>query len=136
MFRGRHLDPGPFLYRAEDVAQTFVSVVRRPRDEVAVGWPARAGQLSYMVGRGVLERISGSAFRSLLSRAKPSPVTTGALFDVKPEGTASDGGWLARKNLPSAHSLTKVAVAAAFVLGCVALARQSGTSPRRRRRAF
>jgi short-subunit dehydrogenase len=39
---GRKLNPGPFLYQPEDVAATFVRLVRHPRDEIAVGWPARA----------------------------------------------------------------------------------------------
>lgn len=38
---GKRLDPGPLLYQSEDVAQTFLDLVRMPRDEVAVGWPAR-----------------------------------------------------------------------------------------------
>ncbi len=42
----RTIDPGPFLYRAEDVADTMLGLAERPRAEVAVGWPARAGQLA------------------------------------------------------------------------------------------
>jgi hypothetical protein len=44
---GRRIDPGPLLYAPEDVAETFVALVRRPCDEVAVGWPARAAQIAY-----------------------------------------------------------------------------------------
>ena len=39
---GGKLDPGPLLYQPEDVAETFVKLAWHPRDEVAVGWPARA----------------------------------------------------------------------------------------------
>jgi hypothetical protein len=43
---GKRIDPGPLLYAPEDVAETFVALVRHPRDEVAVGWPARAAQVA------------------------------------------------------------------------------------------
>lgn len=119
---GRHLDPGPFLYRPEEVAETFVRVVHRPRDEVAVGWPARAGQLSYAALRAPTERIMAAAFHFLLARAKPSPLTSGAVLQPLPEGTAASGGWLMRKQLPSARVLTRLGVATGLaVFGLVLL---------------
>jgi short-subunit dehydrogenase len=131
---GKSLDPGPFLYRADDVARTMLAVVRRPRDEVAVGWPARAGQLSYIAMRGTTERLMGYVFRLLLSRAKAAPVTPGALLTPTDAGISADGGWLARKQLPSAGTLTKVGIAAAIgiavLAGTGALARRT---PRQRR---
>jgi short-subunit dehydrogenase len=117
---GRNLDPGPMLYRPEEVAATFVSVIRRPRDEVAVGWPARAGQLSYAALRAPTERVMAAVIHYLLARAKPAPVTSGAMLEPVPQGTAADGGWLARKQLPSASVLTRVGIAAGVaVLGMV-----------------
>lgn len=128
---GRRLDPGPFLYTPEDVAETFVSVVRRPRDEVAVGWPARAGQLSYMALRAPTERIMSAAIHYLLARAKPAPTTPGAIVEPVPQGTAADGGWLARKQLPSAGVLTRIGVGAG--LAVVALAWVGATRRRNQR---
>jgi short-subunit dehydrogenase len=130
---GRQLDPGPFLYRAEDVAKTIIDVVRSPKDEVAVGWPARAGQLSYIACRGLFERVTGSAFRTLLASARTSPLMSGALLGPLPEGTATDGGWLARKNLPSARSLTTAGVAAVGLIGCAVMLRRRGQRSVRRR---
>ncbi len=43
---GKRIDPGPFLYKPEDVAEIIVRVSRHTRCEVAVGWPALAGQVA------------------------------------------------------------------------------------------
>jgi short-subunit dehydrogenase len=129
---GRNLDPGPFLYRPEEVAETFVRVVQRPRDEVAVGWPARAGQFSYAALRAPTERIMAAAFHYLLARAKNAPITSGAITGPVPRGTAASGGWLARKQLPSASVLTKLAVGTGLAVFGLAVVR---SARRHRRRA-
>lgn len=103
---GRSLDPGPLLYTSEDVAKAFLKLAQHPRDEVAVGWPARAGQLSYILARKPLERLSGRAVDKLLARAKPAARTEGALLAPLPEGQGTSGGWLAQKKLPSAGPLS------------------------------
>jgi short-subunit dehydrogenase len=113
---GRYLDPGPLLYRPEEVAETFVSVVRRPRDEVAVGWPARAGQLSYAALRGPTERGMAAVVHFLLARANKAPVSAGSILQSVPEGVAADGGWLATKQLPSASALTKIGLGAGLAV--------------------
>jgi NAD(P)-dependent dehydrogenase (short-subunit alcohol dehydrogenase family) len=97
---GRRIDPGPLLYQSEDVAETFVKLVGRPRDEVAVGWPARAAKVSYGLARGPTERLMAAAFRLLLSRARPAATTTGTVVVPGPAGTTTSGGWLARKRIP------------------------------------
>jgi short-subunit dehydrogenase len=113
---GRNLDPGPLLYRPEEVAETFVSVARRPRDEVAVGWPARAGQLSYAALRAPTERLLAAAIHFLLGRANRAPVSAGAILEPVAEGVTVDGGWLARKQLPSASVMTKIGLGAGVAL--------------------
>ena len=102
---GRNLDPGPLLYRPQDVAETFVQLARSPRDEVAVGWPARAGQIAYALAPRPTEYAIGAALRGLLARADPAPRTEGALREAIPAGTDSNGGWLDRKGLPSARTI-------------------------------
>ena len=131
---GRTLDPGPLLYQPEDVAAAFLELARQPQDEVAVGWPARAGQLAYALAPRPTERLMGVAFRWLLSRARPSEKTPGTMLEVKPQGTAADGGWLARKKLPPAGELTRLAllVGGATVL----LAAAARASSHRHRRAL
>lgn len=119
---GRTLDPGPLLYQSDDVAETFLSLVRAPRDEVAVGWPARAGQVAYAVAPRITENILGAAFRFLLSRARPARSSEGTMIEAGPQGTSVDGGWLARKQLPPAGVVSKglavfgIAACLAFVV--------------------
>jgi short-subunit dehydrogenase len=108
---GRNLDPGPLLYRPEDVADTFLRLIRAPRDEVAVGWPARLGQISYALARRPTEQIMSTAFRFLLGRAKAAPRSTGAVLAPIAAGTAVSGDWLRRKGLPPATQLSKIGVA-------------------------
>ncbi|MGJ5038588.1 SDR family oxidoreductase [Bradyrhizobium sp. HKCCYLRH3059] len=116
---GRNLGPGPLLYRPEDVAETFLQLIRAPHDEVAVGWPARLGQISYALARWPTERLLSTAFRFLLSRAKGAPRSTGAVLAPIAAGTAVSGGWLVRKKLPPAGQLSRIGLA--LGLGGIAL---------------
>lgn len=100
------LDPGPLLYRAEDVAETFISLVRRPRAEVGVGWPSRATQIAYSAAPRLTERAANTLVRAALSRAKPAPRTDGAVLTPVAAGVSSSGGWLRRHKVPSARILT------------------------------
>src|SRR3569833_1042485 len=102
---GRAISPGPFLYQAEDVAETFVRLARHPRAEVAVGWPARAAQFAYAVAPRPTEYLMGTGFRFLLGRQPPGPRSEGALLNPVAAGTSTSGGWLARKQLPAAGQL-------------------------------
>jgi short-subunit dehydrogenase len=128
---GRMLDPGPLLYQSDDVAETFVRLVRAPRDEVAVGWPARAGQIAYAMAPKVTENVVGAAFQFLLSRARPAKSSEGTMIDAGPEGRSLDGGWLARKRLPPAGVISK-GLAVLGIAACVAVAAsQAFGGPRR-----
>ena len=109
---GKTLDPGPLLYRPEDVAARMVEVARHPQGEVAVGWPARAAQIAYNVSPRSTEILVGATMRRLVSRAGPAPRSEGALLHPVPEGRDVDGGWLDRKGLPPAGRIsTGLAVA-------------------------
>ncbi len=107
---GRRLDPGPFLYQPEDVAETFVHLVHHPRNEVAVGWPARAAQTSYALAPWATENFMGAAFRFLLARAHGAENTEGTMIEAAPVGTAASGGWLARKAIPPATEINRIAL--------------------------
>lgn len=131
---GRTLDPGPLLYQSEDVAQTFVSLVRAPRDEVAVGWPARAGQLAYAIAPEITETVVGAAFRWLLSRARPAARSEGTLLEAGPQGTSADGGWLLRKQIPPAAVLSKGLVVLGIAAGLAFAASRVGRASRARTR--
>lgn len=122
---GRSLNPGPLLYSAQDVAATIVSVARRPRDETAVGWPARAGQVAYTLARGLSERASAAIFRGLLRRADHAPHVRGALERPVREGVGTTGDWMIRNSVPPAGALSAiagVALASTLSIGAAALA--------------
>lgn len=119
---GKQINPGPLIYAPEDVAETFVSLVRQPRDEVAVGWPARAAQIAYALAPGPTEHLMGAAMRRSLKRASPAPRTQGAL--LKPVATGRDvsGGWRERKGLPFSARQTSGVVGAIVLAGLALLA--------------
>jgi short-subunit dehydrogenase len=110
---GKRLDPGPLLYQPDDVADAFVSLAQRPRDETAVGWPARAGQIAYALAPKPTERAVAAVFNWLLSGGRTAANTEGTLMRPGAQGTAVDGGWLVRKKLPPAGVATKVGLLAA-----------------------
>lgn len=128
---GKHLDPGPLLYRPEDVADRVVSVARHPQGETAVGWPARAAQIAYNLSPRLTELALGATIRRLLARASPAPRTEGALLKPVEAGRTESGGWLARKKLPPAGTISTAAVA----LSGVAIGLGLLAASRRRRRA-
>ncbi|MBE7197389.1 MAG: SDR family oxidoreductase [Parafilimonas terrae] len=117
---GKTLNPGHLYYAPEDVAETFLRLVRHPRHEVAVGWPARLAQTGYALAPFLTERMMGAGFRFALDRADPGPRTEGALRRPVGQGTTADGGWRARKGVPSAGTLSG-ALAVAGVGGAVML---------------
>jgi hypothetical protein len=96
--------------------------VRHPRDEVAVGWPARLAQVGYALAPYPTEHLMGAGFRWALDRAEPGPRTHGALRAPTPEGTRADGGWRARKHVPDAGTLsTALGTGLAAAGACAAL---------------
>jgi hypothetical protein len=127
---GKTLDPGPLLYRAEDVAARMVEVAKHPQGEVAVGWPARAAQIAYNLSPRTTEIVIGATMRRLLSRADAAPRSEGALLAPVEAGRDTDGGWLKRKRLPSAGKISTgvglAAVAGLALAGGFALSRRRG----------
>ncbi len=118
---GRQINPGPLIYAPEDVAETFVSLVRWPRDEVAVGWPARAAQIAYALAPGPTEHLMGTFMRRALARASPAPRTQGALLQPVATGRGVSGGWRDRKGLPFSARRTSSAVGIAALAGVALL---------------
>ncbi len=118
---GRQINPGPLIYAPEDVAETFVSLVRWPRDEVAVGWPARAAQIAYALAPGPPEHLMGAFMRRALARALPAPRTQGALLQPVATGRGVSGGWRDRKGLPFSARQTSSAVGIAALAGLALL---------------
>jgi short-subunit dehydrogenase len=118
---GKQINPGPLIYAPEDVAETFVALVRRPRDEVAVGWPARAAQIAYALAPGPTEHLMGAFMRRSLERASPAPRTQGALLQPVATGRGVSGGWRDRKGLPFSARRTSSALGIAALAGLALL---------------
>lgn len=130
---GKTLNPGSLFYAPENVAETFVRLATHPRDETAVGWPARLAQAGYALAPYLTEHLMGLGFRLALDRADPGPRTHGALREPTPGGTSPDGGWRTRKRVPSAGTLSMGLVAgaacAAVLLGVAVGTRGSEVKP-------
>lgn len=124
---GKRLNPGHLYYAPEDVARAFLQLAEHPRDEVAVGWPARLAQVGYALAPYPTEHLMGAGFRFALDRAKTGKRTEGSLRKPTSQGRGADGGWRARKGVPSAGSISLGMVAAgacaALVLGTLAARR-------------
>ncbi|PTY05104.1 short chain dehydrogenase [Opitutaceae bacterium EW11] len=90
---GAQLRPARPLYSADAVAETFVALAYEPRDEVAVGWPARLARNAYALAPATTERIAGRFFRTYIKNARPAPRAGGNLFLPVSAGAGSSGGW-------------------------------------------
>lgn len=110
-FSGHRIGTGPFVYTSDEVAQEIVRLAIYPRDEVVVGWPARAAQIAYSVARRPMEWAVATAMRILLRRAEPAPAYEGALMQPVPYGTSASGGWRKRYSVPSATMITRIGLA-------------------------
>ena len=125
---GKRIDPGPLIFAPEDVAETFVALACRPRDEVAVGWPARAGQIAYALAPRATEHLIGAFARRALRRADPAPRSEGALMHPVAYGTSVSGGLRLRKGVPSARLVTNAGLAVTALLLGMTLAAYSRRS--------
>ncbi len=121
---GRAINPGPYLYSAEHVAKAYLAIARRPRDEVAVGWMARAGQASFAIARAPTEAFMGVTMLGAISRADPAAKSDGSLLVPSGATDRTDGGWLRRKKVPAAETIDRVIAVAAVVAACGLLVRR------------
>jgi short-subunit dehydrogenase len=96
---GRALDPKALYLTPEAVAAVVVRLVRRPRAEVAVGWPASAARIAYGLAPGLTEVATGALIRGALRIARPAPRSEGAVMRPMPEGTGTRSG----KRVPHAR---------------------------------
>ncbi|MFT8246901.1 SDR family oxidoreductase [Roseomonas sp. BN140053] len=128
---GRALELGGPIYPPEAVADTMVALALHPRDEVAVGWPARAAQVAYALLPGPVEHGMGAMLRRYLRRAPPAPRTQGALLHPMAEGTGTGGGLLPPAKRAGQGGMAGLVLAgAALLLGAAAL-RRAGRGHRR-----
>jgi short-subunit dehydrogenase len=121
---GRAIEPGGLIYPAEDVARAILSVVREPRDEVAVGWPARAARIAYGVAPGTTEHLVGQLGRRTARSGKTAPFTEGALRRPVRTGTGVSGGFRDGRRGSGHWGWTLAIAGAALLAGTAAAARR------------
>lgn len=122
---GKAIEPSGPIYAPEDVADVIVGLVRRPRDEVAVGWPARALQAAYALAPGPTEHAMGAVLRRYLRRADHAPRTDGSLIRPVFRGRGVSGHLRARRSFGRTGRFLGLAVAAAFLTAGTAAALQA-----------
>jgi short-subunit dehydrogenase len=114
-YTGRALQPAPPVYAPERTAEAIVHLVERPRRQVMVGTIARLAKLEYQLAPRVVEWGLARFTEAYLSRAEPSPVTAGNLYEPMPEQAGLHGGW--RWSLPRGATGAALAVG---LIGAVA----------------
>jgi short-subunit dehydrogenase len=79
------------------VVEAIIWVSLHPREELPVGWKARASDLSHHLAPDLTERLSANiAHRYQIKTAPPAPPTTGAIYAPMETGRAVDDGVRAR----------------------------------------
>jgi short-subunit dehydrogenase len=110
-YTGRALQPAPPVYAPEKTAEAIVNLAERPRRQVMVGAIARLAKLEYQLAPRLVEWGLARFTEAYLSRAEPSPVTAGNLYEPMPEQAGLHGGWR--------WSLPRGATGAALTLGLI-----------------
>jgi short-subunit dehydrogenase len=89
----------PLMDAPEEVVDAIVWASVHPRQELAVGWKAKAAHAAYRVAPGLTETVSADvAHEAQFEQAKgaPWPLTSGSLHKPMLEGTGVSGGIRAR----------------------------------------
>lgn len=122
---GRRIEPTGPLLAPERVAAAILRLARRPRGEVAVGWPSAAARLVHALSPALAGHLAGAGFRRTLRRAPPGPRTEGALLRPVAEGTGTRrDGPRARPAVAAPMLGIGLAGAALLLLGTGLLARR------------
>jgi NAD(P)-dependent dehydrogenase (short-subunit alcohol dehydrogenase family) len=92
-FSGRSVRAAPPVYTAEEVAETVVDLVERPRAEAIVGGFGKLSAAQELVAPNLATWLTGRALHRGFLSETPSEDTTGALFETRPDGMGVSGGW-------------------------------------------
>jgi hypothetical protein len=77
----------------QKVVNAIVWVSLHPREELSVGWKAKASYASHKILPDLTERISADiSHKWQIETAPPAPPTTGTLYEPMQSGKAVDGG--------------------------------------------
>lgn len=87
----------PRMAAVDDPARVVAAIVHaslHPREEVPVGWKARAGYWGHRLAPDASERFAGDvAHREQMEKAAPAPDTSGAIHAPSEAGQGVEGGW-------------------------------------------
>ena len=109
----------PPVYTAERVAATIVSLAAKPRREAVVGPAGRLMLLQHKVTPARLEAVMAvQVEKTHLSRKKPAPASTGALYEPSGHSRKASvgGGWQGRRRTARRRAAAAGAVAGAAVV--------------------
>ena len=90
---GRSVRAAPPVYTAEEVAETVVDLVERPRAEAIVGGFGKIAAAQEQLAPTLATWFTGRALHRGFLSETPSEDTTGALFESWPDGMGVSGGW-------------------------------------------
>ena len=77
----------------DDVVDAIIGIALDPKEELAVGWKAKASYGSHKLTPDIAERMSAElAHKSQIRDAPPSPATDGTLFVAMASGRGVEGG--------------------------------------------
>jgi NAD(P)-dependent dehydrogenase (short-subunit alcohol dehydrogenase family) len=126
-FSGQKVRAMPPVYTAEEVAQTVVSLVERPRPEVVVGGAGKVATVLKPLLGPLGTRLAGRAMHRGFLADEPRPPTTGALFEPMRDRMAVAGGWRQGPNNGGVPSgVAALAAGVALSLGLLAWGRRRG----------
>jgi short-subunit dehydrogenase len=93
-YTGKAIKAMPPVYPPEQVAETIVGLVERPRREVSVGSTAPMMIAMRTVAPGLAEQMMARQVDKLhLDQDTPAPPTSGNLFQPLPQYATVTGGW-------------------------------------------
>jgi len=89
----------PMMDDPQKVVDAIVAISIRPKEELAVGWKAKASYAGHHIMPDVTERFTGNvAHKSEMGARPPAPATSGALYEPMQAGTAVSGGMRERSS--------------------------------------
>jgi NAD(P)-dependent dehydrogenase (short-subunit alcohol dehydrogenase family) len=92
-FSGRDVRAAPPVYTAEEVAETVVGLVEKPRAEAIVGGFGKLAAAQERMAPTFATWFTGRALHRGFLADTPSGDTTGALFEPIKDGRGVAGGW-------------------------------------------
>ena len=121
-FSGLRVRAAPPVYTPEEVAETVVELVDRPRAEVIIGGGGKFAALQKRLAPAFTTWFAGRALHRGFLAKEPSPDTTGAVLEPMRDGAGVRGGWRKGPN-NGGVPLAALALLAALPLGVAALRR-------------